>query len=178
MHTRIAYQDEDDDDDDDFMARVLKSGIRSEFFQSVRREGERKRRREQKHWRRWRVRRMRGRSIGFFHGMSPVSHPKWRGVSVRGHSYTSGPDSNGGGRTPRSGGWIKDEIHTARVLFAALFRFFCRSSAGCRPRGSSTFSSVVVALNKMTSRSTQKSSRRDPRVSTRETSPWTTLSGA
>lgn len=70
-------------------------------------------------------------SIGFFHGMSPVSHPKWRGASVWRHRTHPGPTRNGGGRTPRSAGWIKDEIHTARVLFAALFRFFCRSTL-CR----------------------------------------------
>jgi len=116
LHTRLAYQDDDndddededddddDDDDDDFMARALKSGIRSEFFQSVRRtrgaRGARvsarapriRRKRE------GRKRRGRRRSIGFLDGMSPVSHPKWRGASVR-STHTSGRSSSD--RSPR-----------------------------------------------------------------------------
>jgi len=115
LHTRLAYQDDDDDDDDDdadddddFMARALKSGIRSEFFQSVRRTEARgaqvgarvsRIRRKREGRRRRRRRRMRRRSIGFLDGMSPVSHPKWRGASVR-STHTSGRSRNGG--RPRS----------------------------------------------------------------------------
>lgn len=107
-------------------------------------------------------------SIEFFHGMSPVSHPKWRGASVWRHPYTSGPDSNREVDTPRSHTTIgrlnkRWDSHRAS-LFAALFRFFCRFSADYRPRDS-TFSPPVVTLNKMTLESTQKNSRHDPRIS-------------
>lgn len=98
------------------MARALKSGIRSEFFQSVRRASEgdgrggssegggREEEEEEEE-------QEDGKKVHrIFDGMSPVSHPKWRGVSVE-DTHTSEPfgpdrgsDLNQAGRTPRSSG--------------------------------------------------------------------------
>lgn len=122
---RLAYASRAYQDDDDFMARTLKFEIRSEFSRFVRRASEEKAGgRKAERGGEWEE-----GSIEFFHGMSPVSHPKWRGASTRRHSRHShirgrfgvqavqtvqaeAQLEREGRRTPRSDGWIKDEIHT------------------------------------------------------------------
>lgn len=87
------------------MAGASEPGILGEFFQSTGTSSGR------------------GSTVEFLDGTSPVSHPKWRGASVLATHTVRWTTSNW---THTRSAWLNKRWDSHRVLFAALFRFFCR----------------------------------------------------